>query len=258
MSTINRINSNNKRVLFAWVIVILLTVAAITSVSFYLFGKKNIVRYTTFGIDMPVNYSIHGIDISHYQAAIDWEEVQQMQIDGIKIGFCFIKATEGVDRIDDRFETNWRNAKENNIPRGAYHFFNPEKSGAEQAQNFIRNVQIAKGDLPPVLDVEQLNGFRAADLQRSISEWLQLVETHYKVKPIIYTGADFYKRNLAAKFDGYPLWVAHYFVKDKPRIQRSWIFWQHNDGGHVNGIDAYVDFNVFNGDSASFKKLIIK
>ena len=258
MSTINGINDSNKRVLSGWVIVFLSTLIVAASVAFYLFGKKSVVRYSTFGIDMPVNYSIHGIDISHYQDDINWEEVKQMQIDNIKIGFCFIKATEGDERVDNRFETNWNKAKENNIPRGAYHFFDPEKSGAVQAQNFIKNVQIGKGDLPPVLDVEQLNGVSIVDLQQRVGEWLQLVEAHYKVKPLIYTGADFYKRNLMSKFDEYPLWVAHYFIKDKPRIHRSWVFWQHNDGGHVNGIDAYVDFNVFNGTKAQLLSLCKK
>jgi lysozyme len=54
------------------------------------------------------------------------------------------------------------------------------------------------------------------------------------------------------------LWVAHYLVKDKPRIKRNWIFWQHNESGHVNGIASFVDFNVFNGDSASFEMLKMK
>ncbi|UEG50642.1 glycoside hydrolase family 25 protein [Ferruginibacter lapsinanis] len=258
MSTENRSIDNKNRILIRWPIIILLALMILAWMAFYLFGEKRIVRYTSFGIDLPVNYSMHGIDISHYQSDIDWEEVKQMQIDNIKIGFCFIKATEGIERTDDRFETNWGKAKANNIPRGAYHFFDSENDGVEQARNFIENVQLAKGDLPPVLDVEQLNGVSIADLQRRVSDWLKMVEIHYKVKPIIYTGADFYKRCLADKFSDYPLWVAHYLVKDKPRIERSWLFWQHNDAGHVNGIDAYVDFNVFNGDSAAFKQLLLK
>jgi hypothetical protein len=28
--------------------------------------------------------------------------------------------------------------------------------------------------------------------------------------------------------------------------------------GHVNGIQSFVDFNAFSGDSAAFKKLLIK
>ena len=95
-------------------------------------------------------------------------------------------------------------------------------------------------------------------MQQRVEDWLQLVEKKYKVKPIIYTNVDFYKTFLSGKFDDYPLWVAHYLVKDKPRINRDWIFWQHNEKGHVNGIRSFVDFNVFNGDSLAFKKLLMK
>lgn len=112
--------------------------------------------------------------------------------------------------------------------------------------------------MPPVLDVEQTNGASATDLQQRVKDWLEMVDQHYKIKPIIYTNVDFYENFLTGKFEEYPLWVAHYETKDKPRINRKWTFWQHNEKGHVNGIDSYVDFNVFNGDSTAFSKLLLK
>lgn len=236
----------------------LLTIAAATCFTLYFLNKPKFVRYPGFGIDMPVNYTIHGIDVSRHQSTIDWEDVKTMQVKNIKIGFGFIKATEGVQNVDEQFKKNWAAAKKAAIPRGAYHFFTPSKSGKAQAENFIETVNLDSGDLPPVLDIEHVNGTSIPKLQLGILEWLLLVEAHYHVKPIIYTNAFFYKNFLGNKFDAYPLWVAHYLVKDKPNIERNWIFWQHNETGQVNGIDAYVDFNVFNGDSAAFKKLLIK
>ncbi len=224
----------------------------------YYLNKPRFVRYPAFGIDIPVNYSIHGIDVSKYQGSIDWDEVKAMKIKDVKINFSFIKATEGVDDEDRRYSRNWKEARRAGMARGAYHFFNPYRSGRQQAQNFIETVVLSKGDLPPVLDVEQVGSVTKLQLQQRIQDWLQLVEMHYKVKPIIYTGADFYTNFLAGKFDDYPLWVAHYLVKDKPRVKRLWNFWQHNEAGHVNGIDAFVDFNVFSGDSSAFEALLIQ
>ena len=201
---------------------------------------------------------MHGIDVSHHQDNIDWEAVKAMQVKNIKIGFAFIKATEGLGRVDNTFRRNWFNAKQAGIPRGAYHFFISSKSGKAQAENFIETIDLQKGDLPPVLDIETTNGASAEDIQQRVKDWLIMVEQFYKVKPIIYTNVDFYENFLAGKFDDYPLWVAHYLVQDKPRIQRNWIFWQHNENGRVNGIDASVDFNVFNGDSLAFRKLLLK
>jgi len=229
-----------------------------TAAILYYSNRPKFVRYPAFGIDIPTIYSIHGIDVSHYQANIDWDEVKAMQVKNIKIGFAFIKATEGIEDVDNAFKINWKGAKKAGIPRGAYHFFNPYRSGKAQAENFMDAVKLTPGDLPPVLDVEQAGTLSKEKLQQRVSEWLTIIERHYSVKPVIYTGADFYANLLKGKFDDYPLWVAHYLVKDKPRVSRDWSFWQHNEAGHVNGVYGFVDFNVFNGDSAAFNELLIK
>ena len=239
--------------------VLLLAVAAVATYYITAYIKRpRFVRYPAFGIDIPVNFLMHGIDVSHHQDNIEWEAVKAMQVKNIKVGFAFMKATEGLGRVDNTYRRNWFNAKQAGIPRGAYHFFISSKSGKAQAENFIETVNLQKGDLPPVLDIEQTNGASVEDIQQRAQDWLNRVEQFYKVKPIIYTNVDFYENFLSGKFDDYPLWVAHYLVPDRPRIQRNWIFWQHNEKGHVNGISANVDFNVFNGDSTDFKKLLIK
>ncbi len=222
------------------------------------FFKAGFVHYKEFGIDVPTNYAIHGIDVSRYQQDIDWKLVKEMQVKKIAIGFAFIKATEGINNVDEQFKDNMQAAKEAGVARGAYHFFIASRSGKLQAENFLENVNLKKGDLPPVLDVEKANGASVADMQQRVADWLDIVEKKYKVKPIIYSNVDFYKTFLAGRFDDYPLWVAHYLVKDKPRIERNWVFWQHSESGHVTGIRTNVDFNVFNGDSSDFKKLLIK
>jgi len=215
------------------------------------------VRYEAFGIDIPVSYDIHGIDVSHHQDVIDWEEVKKMNVENMKLNFTFIKATEGLINVDRMFKRNWYKAGEEGITRGAYHFFIATKSGKKQAENFIGQVTLEPGDLPPVLDVEQLYGVRPKDLRTRVKDWLCTIEEYYKVKPILYTNVDFYEHYLGNEFDEYPLWVAHYLQPHNPRIKREWTFWQHSETGRVNGIDYKVDFNVFKGDSASFKQLLM-
>jgi lysozyme len=221
------------------------------------YRNAKFTRYPEFGISLPNEYTIHGIDVSRYQQIIAWEEVKLMKVDNIQLGFAFIKATEGIESMDPQFRRNWRVSKKNNIIRGAYHFFNPNKDGRMQAQNFIKRVELEPGDLPPVLDIEQRNGVSKALLQREIKKWLDVVEAYYHVTPIVYTNVDFYIQNLGSEFDKYPLWVAHYYQTEQPRITRGWIFWQHNDRGNVNGIVSRVDFNVFSGDSVEFRNLLI-
>ena len=222
------------------------------------YHKIKFTRYPEFGIVIPDKYSIHGIDVSKYQDMIAWEEVKAMNVKNIQLGFSFIKATEGIGNTDPQFYRNWKKAKENEIIRGAYHFFIGSKDGKMQAENFIDKVKLESGDFPPVLDIEQLNGSSAAAFKKEAKRWLDVVENYYNVKPIIYTNIDFYNRNLGSEFDSYPLWVAHYYQPDEPRINRGWVFWQHSQEGRVNGILSKVDFNVFNGDSLEFKNLLLR
>lgn len=221
------------------------------------YRRSKFTKYPEFGIAIPEAYLIHGIDVSRYQQLIAWEEVKAMKVKDISLGFAFIKATEGISNTDPQFRRNWKRAKATGITRGAYHFFIGSKDGRMQAEHFIKKVDLEPGDLPPVLDVEQMNGTPAVQLKKEVKEWLEIVENYYGVKPIIYTNVDFYKRNLGEEFDHYPLWVAHYYEQRQPRIQRGWIFWQHNDNGNVNGILSKVDFNVFGGDSIAFRSLLI-
>lgn len=218
--------------------------------------QTRFVRYNEFGIEIPINYSIHGIDVSRHNGVIDWKEVKAMNIRGINIQFVFIKATEGIGSTDPQFKKNWKGSKQVGMWRGAYHYFNTGKDGREQAKNFIETLgDLEDGDLPPVLDIEVTNGVAVAELQKEAKEWLDVVEEYYKVKPIIYTNVDFYRDRLGTKFDDYPFWAAHYEEKNQPRTARSWILWQHNEKGRVNGIRSEVDFNVFNGDLLDFRRL---
>jgi lysozyme len=255
-----RKKKNSKWVWWLTIPVIVLTIAAVVYAWYTSTRIKEaaFVRYAAFGIDMPVNYEIHGIDVSKHQSYIHWPSVKSMNVENIRIGFSFIKATEGLGNVDKQFRRNWANAGEANMPRGAYHFFLATKSGKAQAKNFISTVKLEPGDLPPVLDIEQLYGVRPEKMRKEIKDWLQMVEDHYNVKPIIYTYVTFYTNYLKDEFNDYPLWVAHYLEKTKPRINRPWIIWQHNERGRVNGIKSRVDFNVFNGDSNDFKNLLVK
>lgn len=246
------------RTIFACIIGVL----AVTAIAQYFWEANrngaHFVNYKDFGIDMPENFAIHGIDVSSYQNAIDWTKVRAMQSQKIKIGFAFIKATEGLSSVDSAFKANWLNAHAAGITCGAYHFFIAGKSGALQAQNFIQAVHLSAGDLPPVVDIEQLYGVPPETMTAELQEYLTTVENYYHVKPVIYSYASFYNDYLEGEFDDYPLWVAHYYEEHKPRIYRHWDFWQHNENGHLAGIAPLVDFDVFNGDSAAFKKFLVR
>jgi len=208
---------------------------------------------------MPQGYEIHGIDISHYQGDINWAMLRsQGQIDRCPIRFVMIKATEGASRIDPKFKNNFEQSLEHGFTRGAYHFYSVHSPAKDQANFFIKNVNLQQGDLPPVLDVEHKpKGQSDDEFKNSVLEWLNLVEKHYGVKPIIYTYYKFKMQYLSDReFDQYPYWIAHYYV-DSVEYQGDWKFWQHTDVGKLPGIKGYVDFNIYNGSYYDLRQLTI-
>lgn len=217
-------------------------------------------EYRHFGIALPGNYTVHGIDVSRYQHRIDWERVRRMQVGNVRMSFVFIKATEGSWIKDPYFAHNWKNARKEGLMCGAYHYFLPDISAKDQARHFTRQVKLTSGDLPPVVDVEEKRGMSREQIRKNTLLFMQALEKHYRVKPILYTNLDFYKTYFAddPAFAGFPRWIAHYRT---PRLVMpgdiGWHFWQHNDNGRVNGINADVDFNVFNGSLQDLNKLAI-
>lgn len=211
-----------------------------------------------YGVCMPTKYEIHGIDISHYQGEVDWDKLIQNQAEDYPFSFIFVKATEGGDLSDENFQHNFAAARRYGLIRGAYHYFNPETSAAKQARFFINTVRLDSADLPPVLDVESRGSQGKEYLVKAVKVWLDIVEAHYGVKPILYTSYKFKTNYLDdSLFNAYPYWIAHYYV-DTVAYKGCWRFWQHTDVGTIPGVKEKVDLNVFNGTLEELKKMTIQ
>ncbi len=186
-----------------------------------------------------------GFDVSEYQGKIDWAAIDS--VDHYKVHFVFVRATAGSDRVDSKFKSNWEKAKEKSLIRGAYHYYRPNENSIAQAKNFIQTVKLRKGDLPPVLDIEKLPESQSLDsLKLGLKRWLDYVEKHYKVKPIIYSGEKYYEDFLEDEFDGYTFWIANYNPW-KETMDDDWNFWQFTEKGVIDGIPEKVDLNLYNG-----------
>ena len=208
--------------------------------------------------EYPEGYEIHGIDISHYQGKIDWEQLTNAMIKGCPVRFVIIKSTEGSSRLDENFRENFNQARDFGFIRGVYHFWSNKSTAREQAYYFLDQVHLTDGDLPPVLDIEHKPADKSVeDFQRDVLTWLHIVEDKYHVKPIIYTYYKFKEQYLSAPvFEDYPYWIAHYYV-DKVQYKGKWKFWQHTDVGKLPGIKGYVDFNIYKGSYYELKQLCI-
>ncbi len=253
----NKNNTRNRFVSFLlWglcTIFSLLILAVIISTNKY---KRKITAENS-----PEKYQVHGIDISHHQKQINWDEVCKARLHGKPISFVFIKCTEGKTKLDKNYIRNYKEIHNHKLKFGAYHFFNPGKSPNEQAQNFIRNSNLQEGDLVPVLDVESKGRLSKQELINDVLQWLKIVGKHYNCIPILYTSFSFRNRHLNdERISHYPFWKAHY--QNKQIVTgKNWTFCQYTHQGHVNGIkdgkNNYVDLNVFRGTPEDLQSLTI-
>ena len=243
----------------------ILIAIAITSVAlfigYHLMFKQVIFRFTTcsgvklYETCIPKGYEIYGLDISHHQGIINWEKLESENPKENPIRFIYMKATEGKDHKDTQFDTNWKKAKEHGFTRGAYHYFSPHSTGLEQATMFTKTVKLEKGDLAPVIDVEEKPADKALFLQE-LKIFIAKIEEHYGIKPIIYSGKKYKVRYLNDKyFERFPTWIAHYYV-DTLEVNQTWTFWQCSDRGRLPGISRHVDINIFNGDAKTLENFI--
>lgn len=200
---------------------------------------------------------VFGFDVSHYQGKIQWENIERANVD-YPMQFVFIRATAGKNVTDYEFKRNWKQAKANGFIRGAYHYYRPNENSLKQAENFIKNVKLQKGDLPPVLDIEKLPRKQSIDsLKVGLRRWLTKVEKHYGVKPIIYSGESYYTDFLKKEFTDYKLWIANYSFFEE-EIRDEWQFWQFTDKASLKGINGNVDVNIYNGSIEQLRLLVLK
>jgi len=217
--------------------------------------------------DLLNESTVGGIDISHHNGNINWNQVPQSQV-----SFVFCKATQGRAYKDEMMQANMNELKRLNIIRGIYHFLTfKDVTAREQVNNFIScGIDFSQpGTLPPVLDVEwqqsdTLNKYIIANRTACVNKvmsWLEAVEKATARKPVIYTNSNFWKDYLGnpAGFESYPLWVASY-RNDAPKLPAGWndyAFWQFTEGGTVLGITGNVDKNIFKPGMRQLKKMAL-
>jgi lysozyme len=196
----------------------------------------------------PDGQTVPGIDVSDYQATIDWNAVK-----GGGIEFAFVRVSDGTGYPDSTYDANWPGAKAAGVVRGTYQFFRSNEDPIAQADLMLQKMgTLDPGDLPPVADVESTDNTDNATRAQNLHAWLDHVQQATGMTPIIYTGGYFWEASVAADFSQYPLWHAGYTGGTCPSTianqWQGWDFWQYSDSITVPGIPAGgVDGDEFNG-----------
>ena len=228
------------------------------------------------GANYRIGSRVYGIDVSHKQDNIDWNNLALFCDNNGEVSFkhsrymqpvffVYIKATEGATLLDGTFNVRTIEAERHGIVKGAYHFLSFTSSVDAQLSFFMKNAPWHHGDLPPALDVEDDDKHHKLDkfvkkhgakaLQSMVLEWLTKAEKKIGVRPVIYTNEAIRKKYLNdSRFSKYQFWISRYRKKrpDNP----DWKIWQKTDVARVNGYKKIIDIDLFNGDYVSFQRYI--
>ena len=175
-----------------------------------------------------------GIDVSKFQGTINWIKVAKDST----IKFVYVKATEGTSIRDPFYKTNITKAKKAGLLVGSYHLYSSKTTAYQQMANMKKKKKKSEQDLVPVLDIEGHHSGRL--YMKRVDKLLELMESEYGVKPMIYTSEKLYKTHFAnKKYSKYHIFIANYRGYPTTRFT----LWQYTETGHCPGISGYVDFN---------------
>ena len=173
-----------------------------TSVSSLAFGPSSSTIY-------------QGIDVSSWQRNIDFRAVKNSGID-----IVYIKSSEGSSYIDPYFEQNYRNAKENGLKVGFYHYVTARsvEQARIQANFFARVISGKQPDCRLAMDFESFGNLSVAEINEISKAFLETLINATKKDVVIYSNSYSARTIFSSELAIYPLWVANYGVSE-PRWQ---------------------------------------
>ncbi|HEX3464890.1 MAG TPA: glycoside hydrolase family 25 protein [Candidatus Elarobacter sp.] len=217
---------------------------------------------------------VNGIDVSAFQPNVSFSAVH-----AAGFSFVYIKATQSTNYTSETFAAQWQGAGAAGMLRGGYHFFDFNADAQAQAEYFLSACPPQSGALPPMLDLEQVDGVPASTAQnvQSVATWLNAVQKATGVRPVLYLNYPCWSGPLGSTsgFSGHPFWAPSYLsgvtkpppsgappIMQPPPPQitpwAKWTFWQYSDAGVVAGVPGTVDLDVFSGSLDELRALCQK
>jgi GH25 family lysozyme M1 (1,4-beta-N-acetylmuramidase) len=182
-----------------------------------------------------------GIDVSVWQAKIDWDKVAQSGID-----YAIVRAGYGnlASQKDKYFDANIEGANKAGIDCGVYWYSyasSPEDAvlEAEACYEVIKGKKFAYPVYYSLEDVclNSLSNKELSDIAKAFCSTLEKKGYYVGIK----SNVSFLSTRLdESLFKAYDVWVAHYGVA-KPGFTKNYNMWQYSNTGKVNGINGIVN-----------------
>ncbi|MDO4396110.1 MAG: glycoside hydrolase family 25 protein [Clostridia bacterium] len=195
--------------------------------------------------------SRRGIDVSVFQGDIDWEKVKQSGVEFAMIRLGFSSSADGEIHMDTKFKQNLKGAKAAGIDVGVYFFSQATTTdeAIKEAKYVLKHIRFKGVKYPVAFDMEPVDkDDRIKDLTRAektaIADAFCQVIKNSRFEPIIYGNPTWLRKNIDLGYlTDYDLWLAHY--TDATEFSGKFVMWQYTDSGRIDGIDGYVDQNLY-------------
>ncbi len=188
-----------------------------------------------------------GIDVSHWQGDIDFQQVKEAGVEFVFIRVGSQKGIGGNYQLDDKFVQNVKGFTKLGIPVGVYFYTyaDSQKEAKKQANWVLQQIKKYDITLPIVFDWENWSFYQ--EFQLSFYHLTQIANTFMDtVAKKDYQGMLYSSKNYLENMwmeTNYPVWLAHY--TEQTDYEGDYQVWQLCNDGKINGIqDNYVDIDI--------------
>lgn len=199
------------------------------------------------------------VDLSPYQqpGRSSPPDFEKMKTAGVRA--VILRAFEGATPDRSPFGYDFHRLRiaaiEADLVVGSYQYFRARHTGEKQARLLLEELgYLLPRELPPALDVEELDGRTPEEVRQGVLSWVRTVREAIGEPPILYTGPAFWSETLRGgslvELSDCPLWIADYRARPAPEIPKPWksaILWQTTGSGRVDGVTTAVDLNTWTG-----------
>lgn len=188
-----------------------------------------------------------GLDISKYQGDVDFSKVKSAGVSFImiRVGTKNFETKEYV--LDPKFKQNIEGAIKEGIDVGIYFYSyaSSKREAKDDANWVIEQIKDYKISMPIAYDWEDWSDYNSYNL--SFYKLNEIAKTYLDTikdngyDPILY-GSKFYLQNIWDN-EYYDTWLAHYI--NETNYEGNYTMWQLCDNGKVDGINGYVDIDIY-------------
>lgn len=200
-----------------------------------------------------------GIDVSRWNAALDYKKLAKATINGYRIRFAMLRFSYGCGK-DTLFDKHYKNFKSVGINVGVYHWMLAQNvaQAKQEAAWLVKQLKGYELDYPVALDFEDTD---LLDLNLTKDEYTAIVDAFMKVLKdngyfvCLYANPSCLEHRLNPSVrENYDLWLAHWVDEPRKYGQKIWQYgalgtaeevkkgYATNEG-YVDGANGPIDVN---------------